>query len=618
MAEIRQRFRSNLIHGIKYAESKPKEPEYISNFLPVIHKRVIQLKSQNPDLTLEELKQIMEQDILDFSKAVFVGCNAPDAYVEYACSLYLEKHPDILNQLLNRIETENLQPKDEVFYSSHNFQEDLIEYLLVLQKDFPNVLENLKQAFEGTDLLQIIDSPTLSQAEKYKKANEYIRKNIIPQYRKECMLATSSHIFGIRSYIAEDRQTQEVHLRENLIEYITSMIEQLKKFGFLDGYNRSNTKQTERLGLSNLAYSQAELDKLLNPNLLASLPVDELLALSVFWLNRYTKEFDTYANAMFAVKEFDLLPKMLASDNPYSIRISKEYLSNMFVKMHTLYYPCIQYFEEQQVECNQIDGADLSDEEAKGNYIIFSYDPLVKRLQEDFGEEYTEYFCQGPYPGKHDLAEDVLCYAKMQSPIYAAKTTKDDFLTAMLISLQNNPNLVNGGVILEPDQYPEDILDQRFVGLAMDYNLTAPVRLHIRLDSVRDFLLGFQNHAKIQVYEGNEDFRVPENQIMKNHLILPFDKKNQKALKTYAQRELGDMPPRIQRCVQHLNFLRDSKQVPDHLKTPVINAKGKQEKVFRKRYIDLLDGQIYVLKDNEYVLDESISMEGDDLENERE
>lgn len=84
MPEIRNRFRSNLAHGIKYTESRSHEPEYINHFFPVIHRYIQKLKAQNPDLTLEELKQIMEEDIFEFSKAVFVGCNAPDAYIEYA------------------------------------------------------------------------------------------------------------------------------------------------------------------------------------------------------------------------------------------------------------------------------------------------------------------------------------------------------------------------------------------------------------------------------------------------------------------------------------------------------------------------------------------------------
>ena len=106
---------------------------------------------------------------------------------------------------------------------------------------------------------------------------------------------------------------------------------------------------------------------------------------------------------------------------------------------------------------------------------------------------------------------------------------------------------------------------------------------------------------------------------MKNHLVLPFDKKMQKSLKDYARKELADMPPKLQRCVQHLNFLRDPKQVPPYLLTTVINEKGKPEQVFQKRYIDLQDGLTYTLEEGKYVLEETEqTMEGDELDYEHE
>lgn len=618
MQETRSRFRSNLVHGIKFAESRPREPIYINRFFPTIHKYILQLKAEKPDITVEEVQEILEQDILALSKAIFVGCNAPDAYTEYACSLYLEKHPAELKQLLDRIEKENLKPTKDVFYSSKNFEKDILEYLLILKEDFPNVLQNFGPFLEKTDLREILLSSTLSQEEKTKAAHAYIRKDILPQYRQDATVIANSHLQGLPFYIGIDRQIQEENLKNELVEYISAMIEQLKKFGFLDKYNRQHNKQMEDIGLPDLSTSGTDLDKLLNPNFLGNLPIDELLALSVFWINRYTKEFDTLANALFAVREFDLLPQMLSSQNVHSIVVPKEHLMDMLTKIHTLYYPCVQYFEERQAEA-EIMNYELTEEEYDGNYMLYSYEPLAERLQEDFGDEYTKYFSQSSYGGKHDLTEDVLYYAKMQSPIYAAKTTKDSFLTAMLISLEINPSLVNGGIIIDPNMASEEILKQRFIGLATDYNLTAPVRLHIRLDDVRDFLLAFQHHAKIQIYEGNEDFRLQNGQILTNHMILPFDQKMKKTVRSCA-RKLDGVPDSVQRYAQHLNFLQDFKQVPDHLKTTVINQKGKAERKFVKRYFDLEDGHIYTLKDGEFVLDEptpECSKEGVDLEDER-
>ena len=49
--------------------------------------------------------------------------------------------------------------------------------------------------------------------------------------------------------------------------------------------------------------------------------------------------------------------------------------------------------------------------------------------------------------------------------------------------------------------------------------------------------------------------------------------------------------------IQHLNLLRDSSYIPDSFKTDYIDSKGRNKKVFIKRYVDLETGQIYT-KDN--------------------
>ena len=602
MKEIKAKFRKNLMHALKYTDTRPKEPIYINDFLGLLHQYIQKLKQEQPDLTVDQLREILNQDIFELSKSVYSGCIAPDMYMEYACALYLMQHPQEANELFDRIEKEDLETSHEYFQSQENFTDNLMEYVLALKKDFPEILKNFSDEFITAELEEILSSSKLSPQEKNKKAESYIKSEILPMYQARCRLAVRLRTIGVRAFLPEDTKLQEKDLRNTLVKYISDITSQLKKLGLFDRYNQVHTSQMRRMKLPELTYSNQDLEVVLNPNYLAHLPIDDLLALGVFWLNRYTKELDTYSEAMFAIEQFDLLPQMLASDDIGSITVPDDQLKEMLLKMHTLYYPCETFFQEKQAEYDAIEDEEpLSQEEEEGNYILFSYDPLVKQITEDYGGEYEEYF-QVALPNlEHNLEKDVRLYAKMQNPISSAKTTKDDFITSLLLSLEINPNLINGGIILDDLASPEDIRSQRFVGIALDCNLTTPMRQHIRLDVLKDFLQSFTGNTKIQIYEGNSDFREWFGKTLSNSLCIPFSKKSGKAIKDSLKKKEG-LSSQAQKYLQHLEFLRDSKHVPDHLKTEITNAKGKKEKVFQKRYIDLSDGKVYRYENNEYVL----------------
>ena len=606
MGEIRANFRRNLIHATKYVGSRPLEPRYVNEFFPAIHQYVQKLKQQKLDITPEELEKIMNDDIFEMSKTVFLGCCSPDMYVEYACSLYLERNPAKTVELIEKIEAEHLSTEHEGFHSTQNFEEDLLEYLLVLKNDYPEILQSYSEQLLDAPLRSILESPTLSVSEKAKKADAYIRSEVLPRYHKLCKNAVNYHLYGMRTYIPEDRRNQEKDIKDVLVKYISAITSQLDKFGLLDRYSETHEKQMRQMNLPDLCYSDKDLELLLNPNYLNTLDVDDLLALGVFWLNRYTKELDTYAEAMFAIREFNLLPQMLSSDNIYSVRLPEDQIKEVLIKMNTLYYPSETFFQRQQQEYdNSDDDRELSPEEEEGNYVIFSYDPLVEEMLESYGDEYAEYFNQGLPNCKNDLESDVHFYAKLQNPITSAKSTKDEFLTALLISLEINPNLVNGGIILDESLSPNQQLRQRFSGLALDCKLTAPLRQHIRFSVLKDFLLSFKGDAKVQIYEGNDDFKDPLGRTLSNQMILPFSKKSEKTLRSLTKKNAPGVTDSNRKYIAHLEFLREPKHIPEHLRTTITNSKGKEERIFQKRYFDLEDGKIYFLENGMYIPQEN-------------
>lgn len=595
-------FQRNLIGSIQYVNSRPKEPSYINKFFPILHQRVLEIKKQNPGITLDELKDILQKDQFDLAKVVYFGSTAPDMYTEYACSLYLESHPERLKSLTDEIQDKQLTTDHEYFMPSQNFSKDLLEYLLVLQKDLPNLIKNYDEQVLDEEIQKILASPDLSTHEKQKKAETYMKAEINPLYYRVFMTGVNLHLFGIRSFVGEDRKAQEKILKEALTKYIAMMGKQFHKYGFLERYNRSHTKQMVEMNLDPMTYSLKDLEILFNENYLSNLPVDELLGLSVFWLNRYMKELDIFAETLFAVREFDLLPQMLSSDKLGSIRVPEEQLKQMLIKMNTLYLPSEKYFQEvQDVIDHSEDDKDLTPEEDEGNYVIISYDPLVERVSSLFGNEYTQYFQQRLPDSENDLEKDLRYYAELQNPITSGKSTKDEYLTSLLISLGNNPNLVNGGILLPSNGSSDNVLYQRFVGIALDCKLTAPVRQHIRFEVLREYIESLTGDTKVQIYEGHHDFEDITGKTLSNHMILPFSKKIEKTLKILTGKNAPRLSSFSKRYLRHTAFLKDPKQIPDHLATFVEDKKGKKEKILQKRYFDLVDGQIYVMQNGEYI-----------------
>lgn len=365
------------------------------------------------------------------------------------------------------------------------------------------------------------------------------------------------------------------------------------------------------------------------------------MILNTFWLNRYVKELNAYSDCISAIRENPELHSKVFSEDPIYEVFSAEELKPIIIKKAIL-RPLITDFilkkEQELLESdtpsNEPSNPDFKqststvpksleqqalelearfsncskpfiEEDNNDKYVCFSYEPLKDLVSDyEFVDNYKDYF-QDLIPGsKNDPREDIIFYAKLFNPSIAAYAQKSDYLSALIINVESNPQIINAGII--PDSYSDDkshVNLGRFVGLGIDANLTYPVREHVSLNFLKDFAISYQGSSILPIYEGADDFKDPINtydsSFVSAQLVLPFSVKQSELLKKIIKS--NGYSKYNKNFIQHMYFLKNSKRLPDSFLTEKISPNGKVKKVFERKYVDLETGQIYTMdKDGKY------------------
>lgn len=366
-----------------------------------------------------------------------------------------------------------------------------------------------------------------------------------------------------------------------------------------------------------------KLKNLLSVNFLASpknIPLESLMALNSFWSNRYVKELSSYSEMMYAVHEFDIINKVL---NDEKVNISKNDIEQMLLKMNTL-YPSARHFLESQTKkfttltVDEIEAiratTSKSDEKIEEKVIRYSYDPYYEIIRNKFNDEYTDYFSKILPNSKNDLVDDAEWYIRLINPINSSYALKDLAIFSMIASLDNPdfPNILNAGIILDKS-YGNNGYIPKTIGIGVDSGLSYPTRIHINSDVLREFVISINGSSFIPVYEGADDFSNPNSgKPLVSPLILPVGEKQKNIMKKSLKNLKKYEHPKF---VSHLCFF-DTKHTPEHLKSDVVNSRGKHSKVFIPKYFDLDTGFLYnkVNDSFERIEDKSQELGGIDFE----
>lgn len=570
---------------IKRSESRlkkrAKEPYFIKKYILKLYNYIQKLKENNPDLSLEELNTILDNDFIEILDTIFNNDSTLHYVMAYEACIYLSSRPKQFQELLQEIET---NPEQIPEFYGNNFNNNLKLFVSETKEAYDDFMGD--EAFEEPSILllkeKLLDS-NITSTEKKKICNHvYSQLDFTDKsYMKKYINCLKNQEFGFLQYEIEFREN---NLKENLVLSITSIGEQLDKLGFLENYPTYQENFFKKLGIDNFAHSlnttknNLGIDRLKSSNYLARLPFETLLALNNHWCNRFTKEIDTYIESIFTVKQLDLLPQML--DGSFNIdNLSEKDIASVLLKMNFLYAPTRNYWK---YACNLTeDEIDITTFEGK-NYHLLSNDELKYSLIESLEKEYIDFF-DNRLP-KNNLKNDLDDYWKLYTPILNAYSFKDtSFLSTLALtqSLQLSPNY---GIVID-NSFPLSPEDNKYyqINFWMDFKgLNFPVRGHQPLDKFTKFLKTRYGDCKVPFYIGMEAFSdIP------SHILFPFNKKQISIIKNAKKNNYEDYSQKATDLLKHSSFLLNPK-----------SAKKDIDKIF----IDLEDFQLYLKNENgEYI-----------------
>mgnify|MGYP006880104505 FL=1 len=493
--------------------------------------------------------------------------------------------------------------------SKNNFRDYLTFYTQSMTKAFEKDVYTQCEKFVMNDLTlkSILENPELKKDEKIKRIQTYINKHVSSKHDREfSMQLVSFYLFGAKKFLPQDEKLLAENLKNILADSISSIAKQISSLNLFQKYTELESLNFERMDFKEFISGKKNID-ITSPQILRNMSVHDLMILNSFWINRYAKELDSYANGIFAIKTLGVLPKIL--DNTFDISdINKDALETTLIKCMMLRRHSQRFINDRQEAYYKgtLPKNTYTTDENK-NYITYSYVPLAKQLKSLYSTDYQKFFTQLLSKSNNTIENNAILYAELISPVINIYNMKDEILNSLISNLDNSSDIINAGII--PDSVLDDgtqiMLNPNFVCLGLDTKLTFPVREHIKLNVLKDFLVSLQNgNEYIPIYEGKSDFTFPSGEIISAQQILPFTKEQEKMLKKAVAANPNGLNKDF---ILHLNWLRDSSKVPEKFKSTIIDDKGRKKKSFIRTYVNLGEYepgkplQVYIKKDNEYV-----------------
>lgn len=516
-------FNDNLQRSLSFVNDSKntKEARFLWRFLMhVCYPYVKRLKQAKPDITKQEVEEIFSQDIEGLSNAAYSGTKISQNYMNFLCYEVFSENHGKLDSLINSMESvseeKSISFKDLEEMPKSTFDLALFYYASKLKSDF-ELSDSTGSIYDFLDTQLVQRSDTL---------------------------------------------------KEDIVDSVYSMLEQLDKFTLLDNYLEMNSKKMKFLGIPEVSQalesdnSKHKSEKILQifsdkDNFKDYSPAD-LLTLYSFWINRYYKELDTYLEAMFVIRDKDCIQDMLnESFVPPSNATLRKYLS----KINLFYEPNRFYLEMQKsdrlVETNQ------SELDISGNVYRFSDDMFVHYVTSEYGNQYKEFFDEYLPESKNDLVEDAKHYFKLYNPIYASYNLKDVTMLYLLLEMIENNKYPNAGAT---KSNPESSM----CGIAIDSGMNETFLLHIKKSVLEELLVGYMGKSNLELplYNGKVNYTYGKYSVP---LLLPFTDDQVKAIDSV-----------------HCNIPYNSKDYICHLS----DLKNRKSYVSNKKYINLYTGVI--------------------------
>lgn len=439
--------------------------------------------------------------------------------------------------------------------------------------------------------------------EEYEVLLQY---EINPRYRKEVQEQLGKESIEVLKerlkYVGNEEEKfieffkeNKVRFNENIKErYIDSLIKCgsiLDGFGLLSRYQKQHTRMLANVGLREFAYEAKSKDekdmdlvKIFDEEILKKLPLQNIIALNTFWINRLAKEIEIMNKARFICQDLGVFEKILKekSENPNN-EISMP--TNEDIESELLKLNVVNRINERCIHEIEKHANKLKIEERNN----IEVEPYINAVASDYQHQYFEYFRKCLPNSSNILTIDMTNCITANNMIYNLYKGKDASQLAFLENAVTNKQIKNWG-------YIKDETTQGCVLLGFDIEgLNMPLRLHITQKYLKEFLNQNGLENKMPIYQGDEDFTIYGSRI-NVPLLMPLDNKRISKLKNTNvdfQRDT-DMAQYIEHCKYLINTSNEN--YPKHLKKLRIIGKGKKEKrkyIIPEEYIDIETKEVF-------------------------
>lgn len=595
--------------------NEDKDVWYSEADAQALYRLIRKYHEENPDITNEEIyTNIMELFIKTNAEIVKIPTIKSDTFRYNICK-ELNSDTHKRREAYDKVHKEEstgrkVNANDAVTYSANKLSSArtlIIQCLLGLrsQQDFfePEMQKNYRNFFRTSKKVQNEYKRTLN-------ANERRQFDTLKE------LFEGDEFSQLSIFMKNSEKQLEDELKEDYIVSILFLGERLKEFGLLEKYYDIQGKQNRALGVDCLSYplknngeDTLSIEGIFDRKNLEHLGINKLSMLSAFWMNRFTKELDALNKSLCIVNQLNLWDKVkeakVKPDGMISVPVDKEALKNVYRKIHFL-QECslvmLDIFDEDDDKNTEevIDGM-------TSKKIIKRVDPtfVIKSMESTMGEDYEKYFSSLDPKGTHIFVQEFDNYRVIENAIHNSYRFKDFNMLAILANLHERDFSKNWGVIIENGK---NLANQEKVLLGIDVEgFNMPVRLHIDKELVLDFLKANQGSTVIPIYEGSKDFDWMGKKISAP-VLMPICPKQKEGSKKLLEQKNGSVVTR--NFIEHIGFLVDSREYPEHLKEDVkVKRKGKtkmQRKRPARRFVDLASPGTYYIEKTDGTLEEIV------------
>lgn len=572
---------------IDYALKKAKivkqyEENQISNFSTYLNIVSRYLQKEYSDFDATEVEDIIFKDLEKIIKEFSDIGNLRGRYFELIAAREIVQDKEFIKKTAEEIKDKKID-EDSLYYTN-NFNRNKKVYIKQIWKNHKDIddkyIKRIEEFVEDTSKSKKIDPKTKSIQKRAKMfvgmPDEIIYENAkyqIPNIEKE--------------------------LKEEIIKIMEFLGDFFNKFNLLERYVTKHSSNMIGMDCLSLRYELStnnfELDnigakELFSRKFLEKLNVDQLLVLNMFYQNRFSKEIATIGEAIFAIDTLNLWED---AKNNGLIQLDSEKINGLKNKMSCLDNISLRLVDEI-----------MNQEKSKTNPLEDGYREVdisdkLDRIYKHNGKDYKDIFDKILPDSLNSLDRDLEIFksiVNIRDNVYAMR--ERDFST-FLYSLIKQKSSKNFGIIRNEFVNGKfiDKLNSKYILLGIDYEgFNMPIRMHINKSNLIDVLnLAFGNSI-IQEYEGAEDF-VVANELISTSLLMPIPRSHKKAINEMYKKSKGK---KNEKFISHIRFLKEPGmgKFPKHLMHAKNTPKGIKYIMKPKRYIDLQNGQKYILDEN--------------------